>query len=120
MTLYSLCFQDKVNEVRGLSEAAEALATSGDAEGGAAKERALALHQQWELVQTTVAIRIKLALSYVHFHKKAQSVSMPAEKLLGPGLNIKMLFLGVVISILKIRRTRDHLIFIMLIPVLVR
>ena len=37
-----------------------------------------------------------------------------------PRLNIKMIFPGVVISIIKIRRSWDHLIFMMGIPILVK
>ena len=53
---------------------AAALGESGEEEGVAARDKAQSLRQQWDLLHTTVEQRIRLALSYTAFHKKAQNV----------------------------------------------
>ncbi len=67
-------FQDKTGEVTALQKAAEELVKSGDQDAQDAADKAQRLRQQWDLVQAAITNRIKLALSYVDFHKKAQQV----------------------------------------------
>ena len=53
----------------------EALDQSGDPEVKVASEKMSSLREQWDLLHKLVANRIKLAMNYVNFHKKAQQVS---------------------------------------------
>ena len=60
--------------------------------------------------------RLKLKTAFNHWHR---SVAVKF-KLAGPRLNIKTIFPGMGIPMFKIRWSRDHLIFNMGIPILVR
>jgi len=68
-------FQGKQGDVVALSTTAEQLAQTGEAASLAAKERVKAFREQWDALHATVRERVKLATSYVAFHKKAQTVS---------------------------------------------
>ena len=62
-------------------KAAEALAGSGESEGSAAKKKIEELRDQWNLVLTLTGQRIKLGMSYVTFHKKAQQLAIQMDAL---------------------------------------
>lgn len=74
-TFTSDCLQDKLGEMDSLSSAAAELVKSGDEEGAAAGDKVKSLREQWNTAHSVVEQRVKLALSYVGFHKKAQQVS---------------------------------------------
>ena len=50
-------------------------------EAPAAADKVRGLKEQWDLIQTTVDRRIKLALAYVAFHKKAQQLAVEMDTL---------------------------------------
>ena len=60
--------------MEALTKAAEDLVKSGDQESGEAKDKVASLQQQWSALIAVVESRVKLAKSYVSFHKKAQQV----------------------------------------------
>ena len=61
--------------MEALTKAAADLVTSGDQEAAAAKDKVDALRQQWDALTAVVQNRLRLARTYVSFHKKAQQVS---------------------------------------------
>lgn len=68
--------QNRATEVASLSSNAEEVAKLGTAEATAAAERANAFREQWQKLHAYVQQRVRLALSYVAFHKKAQQVCL--------------------------------------------
>ena len=64
--------RDKAKDMEALIAAADALPES---EAPTAQERVKELQKQWGSLHALVQHRIKLALTYVGFHKKAQNVS---------------------------------------------
>ena len=66
----TLLLQDKSSEMNDLTQLAETLASSGEAEGATAKQKVEKLRDQWNQIQQLANQRIKLALTYVAFHKK--------------------------------------------------
>ena len=63
-----------MGELQKLTESAEELAKSGDQDTSQAREKIIRVREEWTFVETLVEQRIKLALKYVAFHKKAQQV----------------------------------------------
>ena len=58
---------------------AQDLQAADDAEGEQAVAKATKLREQYDIVLMLTEQRIKLALSYVSFHKKAQQVCMSSS-----------------------------------------
>ncbi len=69
----------QASALAGVETAAEELRASEDPEGAAAADRVAQLKKQWDNLHQLVLQRIKLAHSYVAFHKKAQNVSSEAR-----------------------------------------
>ncbi|XP_013393635.1 titin [Lingula anatina] len=74
--------QTKSYELQTLASSAQALVKSGD-QGSAQMvvDRTRALSEEWNNLQFTVERRIKLALSYVSFHKVANQVNLNFDSL---------------------------------------
>ena len=66
--------RDKEAEVEALSKMAANLAVPGDQEGLDAADKVATLRKDWDRHMDMVDKRVRLALNYVSFHKKAQQV----------------------------------------------
>ena len=64
----------QASNLAGLETSAEELKKAEDPEASAAVDRVAELKKQWEQLHKIVVQRIRLAHSYVAFHKKAQNV----------------------------------------------
>lgn len=71
----NLLFQSKAADIASLASNADEIAKLGTPEASTAVEKVKAFREQWQKLHTYVQQRIRLALSYVAFHKKAQQVS---------------------------------------------
>ena len=57
-----------------MSSIAEQLGAANDKTARSVTEKSKALKQQWDILLALADNRIRLGLSYVNFHKKAQQV----------------------------------------------
>jgi len=73
--------KSQAGALAGLGTAAEELKTAGDPEAQAAADRVAELKKQWDQLHILVKQRIKLATSYVGFHKKAQNLAIQMDAL---------------------------------------
>jgi hypothetical protein len=64
----------KKPDVAALLSAAEELAKASDPQAGEVTDRVKAFREQWDQLNNIVLNRIRLAQTYVAFHKKAQQV----------------------------------------------
>jgi len=73
--------RNKRGDVNSLSTTIEDLAKSGDPVIVAMKDKVKVFREQWDALHETIKQRIKLALSYVAFHKKAQQLAIQMDVL---------------------------------------